>query len=109
MDQPDAAHDRGLRPEIDGLAADIDVAVVERLQHLRQGEAVGEQLVEIDGDLVGLCLAAPAGDIDDARHRLEAALENPVLDRLEVGDASSRAARRCDSGRSRRSGSSGEI
>ena len=40
VDQPDTAHDRGLGTEIDGLAADIDVAVVEGLQHLRQGEAI---------------------------------------------------------------------
>ena len=85
MDQADAAHHRRLRPEIDGLAADIDVAVVERLQHLRQGQAVVDQLVQVDGDVIGLGLAAPAGDVDHARHRLEAALQNPVLDRLQVG------------------------
>ena len=79
--------------EIDRLAADIDVAVVEGLQHLRQRQPVVDQPVEIDGDVVGLGLAAPAVDVDDARHRLEAALQHPVLDRLEIGH---RIARRPD-------------
>src|SRR6516162_4307335 len=87
VDQSDAADDRRLGPEIDGLAADIDIAVVEHLQYLRQCNSVGEQLVEIDGDVVSLGFAAPAGDVDDPRHRLEAALENPVLNSLEIGDA----------------------
>src|SRR5271155_1681902 len=92
VDQPDAADDRGLRPEIDGLAADIDVAVVERLQHLRQGDPLRQQTIEIDGDLVGLGLAAPPGDVDDPGHRLEPALEYPILDGLEIGDAEARGA-----------------
>ena len=84
MDQRDAAHDRRLWPEIDGLSADVDVAVVEDLQHLRQGQAVGYQPVEIDRDLIRLCLSAPAIDVDDPRHRLEAAFEDPILNRLQI-------------------------
>ena len=69
MDQSDAAHHGRLRADIDGLAADIDVAVAQRLQHLRQRQAVLPPAMLIDADLVGLGLAAPAGDIDHARAR----------------------------------------
>ncbi len=39
-DQSDAADHRRLRTDIDGVAADIDVGVADRLQQLRQGQAV---------------------------------------------------------------------
>ena len=86
MDQADAAHDRRLRSDIDGLAADVDVAVAQCLQHLRQCDAVVLQAVLVDVDIVGAGLAAPAGHIDDTRYRLEAPLQHPVLESLEVGD-----------------------
>ena len=83
-DQADAAHHRRLLPDIDGVAADIDVGVADGLQQLRQRQPVRDQLVEIDLQLVGLGLAAPAGDVDDAGHGAEAALQHPVLQRLEI-------------------------
>ena len=86
-DQADAAHHGGLRADVDGVAADIDVGVGDRLQHLRQRQPVGDQSVEIDLQFVGLGLAAPAGDVDDAGHGAEAALQHPVLQRLEVEHA----------------------
>ena len=86
-DQADAAHHGGLRADIDGVAADIDVGIADGLQQLRQRQAVGDQLVEIDLQLVGLGLAAPAGDVDHAGHGAEAALQHPVLQRLEVEHA----------------------
>ena len=49
VDLADAAYHRRLRADVDRLAADVDVAVAERLQHLRQREAVGGELGEIDG------------------------------------------------------------
>ena len=85
MNQADAAHHRRLSAEIDGLAADIDVGVAERREHLRHRQSVAHQLVLIDRDVVSLGLAAPTGHIDDSRHRLEAPLEHPVLERLEIG------------------------
>ena len=85
VDQPDAAHHCCLWTEIHRLAADIDIGVVQRRQHLRNGQAVMQQLVLVDVDFIGLGLAAPAGDVDHARHRLEATLQHPVLDRFEVG------------------------
>ena len=86
-DQADAAHHGGLRADIDGIAADIDVGIADGLQQLRQRQAVGDQLVEIDLQLIGLGLAAPAGDVDHAGHGAEAALQHPVLQRLEVEHA----------------------
>src|SRR5581483_10130622 len=86
-DEPDATHHGDLRPDVDRIAADIDVAVAQRLQQLRQREAVGHELVEVDLQLVGLGLAAPAGDVDDARNGAEAALQHPVLQGLEVEHA----------------------
>ena len=86
-DQADAAHHGGLRADIDGVAADIDVGIADRLQQLRQRQAVGDQLVEVDLQLVGLGLAAPAGDVDHAGHGAEAALQHPVLQRLQVEHA----------------------
>src|SRR5579863_7057171 len=87
MDEPDAAHDRDLRSKIDRLSPDIDVAVVKGLQHLRQGDAVLDQAIEIDGDIIGFGLPAPSGDVDHAGQGLEPALEYPVLYGLEVGEA----------------------
>ena len=82
-DQPDATDDRDLRADVDRAAADVDVAVGQRLQHLRQRDAVGDELVDVDLQLIRLGLAAPAGDVDDARHRTEAALQHPILQGLE--------------------------
>src|ERR1700682_4493193 len=86
-DQADAAHHGGLRADIDGVAADIDVGIAHRLQQLRQRQSVGDELVEIDLQLIGFGLAAPAGDVDHAGYRAEAALQHPVLQRLEVEHA----------------------
>ncbi len=85
MDQADAADDGRLGPEVHRLAADVDVGVVQGLQHLRQGHAEGDQLLVVDRDVVGAGLAAPAGDVDDPGHGLEAALQHPVLQGLQVG------------------------
>jgi hypothetical protein len=42
--------------------------------------------VLVDGNVVRLGLAAPAGHVDDARHRFEAPLQHPVLERLQIGN-----------------------
>ena len=86
-DKADAANDSDLRADVDRAAADIDVAVVQRLQHLRQRDAVGDQLVHVDLEFIGLRLAAPAGHVDHARHRAESALQHPILQGLEVEHA----------------------
>src|ERR1700681_3928799 len=86
-DQADAAHHGGLRSDVDGVAADIDVGIADGLQQLRQCQAVGDQLVEVDLQLIGLGLAAPAGDVDDAGHRAKTPLQHPVLQRFQVEHA----------------------
>ena len=91
-DLADAADHRRLRAEIDRVGADIDVGAVQRVEHLLQRDAVGQELVEVDGDVEGLALAAPRRDVDHARHRLEPAQQDPVLDGLEVGHAVARRA-----------------
>ena len=87
MNEADAAHHGGLAADIDGVAADIDVGIGHRLQQLRQRQAIGDQLVEIDLQLKRLGLAAPAGDIDHAGHGAEAALQHPVLQGFQVEHA----------------------
>ena len=57
-------------------------ALAAALQHLWQADAILHQRVEVYADLVSLRFAAPAGDVNDARNRFEAALKDPVLDRL---------------------------
>ena len=91
-DLADAADYRRLRAEIDRVGADIDVGAVQRVEHLLQREAVGQEPVEADSDVECLALAAPARDVDHARHRLEPAQQDPVLDGLEVGHAVARRA-----------------
>src|SRR5271166_1913219 len=86
MDQADTADDRRLRPKIHCLPAYVNVSVVECLEDLGDGEAVLNQLVFVDGDLVGLGLAGPTADVHHTRNGLEAALKNPILDGLQVHD-----------------------
>ena len=86
-DQADPAHDCRLRTEIDDVSADIQVAAAQCLQQLRQREVVGDELVEIDLQLEGFGLSAPADDIHDAWNGTEAALQNPVLQSLQVEHA----------------------
>src|SRR5260370_6492500 len=62
-DQADTPHHGGLRSDVDGIAADIDVGIADGLQQLRQRQAVGDPLVEVYLQLVGLGLAAPAASV----------------------------------------------
>ena len=74
-------------PMLTVLPPTLMLALLDGLQHLRQRQPVGDQLVEIDLQFIGLGLAAPAGDVDHAGHGAEAALQHPVLQRLEVEHA----------------------
>src|ERR1700722_1863297 len=85
MNQTHAPHHRRLRAEIHRLAADIDVGIAESSQYLRDRQSVAHQLALVDGNIVGLSLAAPSGHVDDAGNRLETALQYPVLQRFQVG------------------------
>ena len=69
---------------LDEAAAGVDVVVGELLLDLADGEAVGDELVGIDADLVLARDAAEAGDVDYAGDGLELLFELPVLERLEL-------------------------
>src|SRR5215510_2161878 len=86
-DEANAAHHRRLASNIERVAADIDVAVVERLQDLRKRQAVGHQLVDVDLQLEDFGLAAPPGHVDDSGHRPEPPLQHPILQGLEIEHA----------------------
>ncbi len=86
-DEAHAAHHGRLLADIERLTADVYVGVVQRLHQLRQGEADRLQLEQIHRHLVSLGLAAEPHDVDDARNRLEAPLQYPVLQRLEISHA----------------------
>ena len=90
LDQTDAADDRRLGSEVQGLAADIDIGIANRRDHLRHRNAIASHPVTIKRDLVAFRFAAPAGHVDDARHGLKAALQHPVLKGLQVGQAIAR-------------------
>src|SRR4029077_5343079 len=82
--QADAAHHRRLRSDVEGLTADVEIGVTDRLQYLRQRQLVGGEEALVHSNRIRAGHAAPAGDIDYARHGLEAPLEHPVLQRLRV-------------------------
>ncbi len=86
-DEADTAHDRGLGTEIDRIAANVDVAVIERLQHLWKRQAVSHELVEIHLQLEDFGFPAPSRHIDHSRHCPKAPLQDPVLQCLEIHDA----------------------
>src|SRR5215475_10319264 len=86
-DEANATHHRRLAANIERVAADIDVAVVERLQDLRKRQAVGHQFVDVDLQLENLGLAAPPGYVDDSGHRPEPPLQHPILQGLEIEHA----------------------
>ena len=84
VNQSDAAHNIGLRAALDDVAANIDVAVGDGLVELQRTNAIGSELVGVDTDLKGLHLTAEADDVGDAGHRPELALDDPVLQSLQL-------------------------
>ena len=68
VDQADAADIHRLLADIDAARADIDVRVADRADELRQGDAIGFELVEIGLDFVFLRGPAPGVDLHHAWH-----------------------------------------
>ena len=68
----------------DEVAAGIDVVVGDLLLHLADGEAVGDEFVGIDANLILACDTPKAGDIDHAGDGFELLFELPVFERLEI-------------------------
>ena len=77
--QADAAHGHGDLALVDVVAAHGGIAVRQGRLQLGQGDAVAPQAVRVGLDLVASHRAAEAGDVHDARHRAELALQYPVL------------------------------
>src|SRR5262249_32934065 len=82
-DDADAAHVDLLLPHRDGPAADVGVPGRDRRHDLRQGQAVGHHLVEVDLGLILLGLAAEHRHVGNAGHNAQLALHDPVLQRLQ--------------------------
>ena len=91
--QPDTPHNCRLRAQIDDISADIQVASAQRLQQLRQGQPVGDELIEVDLQFKCLGFPPPANDIHDPGHGAKAALQNPILKSLSDRARYSRAGR----------------
>jgi hypothetical protein len=83
-DQADALHHRRWAADADGARADRGVAGPDRVDHLRQGKAVRVQARQVDHHRIGLGAPAEAGDVHHAGHALEAAVQHPFLQRLQL-------------------------
>src|SRR5271170_7464478 len=84
MNKADATNYCCLRPNVQSLAANVHIAVIQRLQHLRQGQPILVKLVEINCDLIGLSFSTPTIDINYAGYRLESAFKYPILNGFQI-------------------------
>ena len=92
VDQADAPDIDRLLADIDAARADIHIRIADRGHELRQRDPIGLQLVEVRLDLVFLRGSAPGIDLHHAGHGEQAALQDPVLDGPEIGQAEMRRA-----------------
>ena len=70
----------------DVAAADVAVVLLDRLDHLVEGQAVLDEAVGVDADLVLLLVAAPAVDLGRALHCPQLGPDDPVVDGAQLGD-----------------------
>ena len=73
-----------LAAEREDVAADVGVRLGDRVLDLLERDVVLPQQPGVDQHLVLLDRAAVAGHVDHAGHRLQGALEDPVLHGLEL-------------------------
>ena len=104
VDESNTTHDVGLRTALDDVTADVDVAVGDGLIELERTDAVGGKLVGIDADLEGLHLTAETDDVGNAGHGAQLALDDPVLQRLQLAHRPLVAAQRVAVNLARRTG-----
>ena len=83
IDQPDFADVDLLQALLNETAAGIGVVVGELLLDLGEAQAVGDQFVGIDADLIFAGGAAEAGDVDDIGNGFEIFFDDPVFERLQ--------------------------
>src|SRR6516162_3605593 len=87
VEEADTADVYRLLPKIDGASAHVAIGVADGGEHLLQCDVVGVELVQIDFDLEFLGGPAPGDDLDDALDGQEAALQDPVLNRAQIGQS----------------------
>ncbi len=74
------------RRNLQRFAAHIAVAFANRIDHIVQADAVIDELVRIDVDLVLLHEAADAGHLGHAFDRTERIFERPILQAAQLGE-----------------------
>jgi hypothetical protein len=84
LDEADAADGEGVLPAGDVAAAGVGIVGGHGVEDLLEGEVVAAQPPRVDGDLILLDAAAPGDDVHHARDLPELALEDPVLERLQL-------------------------
>src|SRR5579871_2940698 len=73
-----------LQPGFDEAADGVDVVHLQGLLHLSEREAVGNEFVRIDADLIFARGSAEADDVDDIWNGFELLFERPVLESFEL-------------------------
>jgi hypothetical protein len=77
---------------LSAVARSADVGVAERADQLRHRDAIGLELFQIRLDVEFLGCAPQRVDGDNTRNREQAAGDDPVLDRAEIGQPEMRRA-----------------
>ena len=83
VDQSDGADVDLLQTLLDEASAGVDVVVGELLLDLGQAQAVGDEFVGVDANLIFAGGAAEAGNVDDVGHGFEILFDDPVFDGLQ--------------------------
>ena len=89
--KPIPRHVVRLRAQAQDVAADVCVRLGDRVFDLLERDTVMPELPRVDEHLILLDGPAKAGDIDHSWHRLQLALEHPILDRLELVEGVTRS------------------
>jgi len=87
IEETDTPDVHRLLPKTDRASAHIAIGVADCGEHLRYCDVVGVELVQIDVNLEFLSSPAPGDDLDDTFDGQEAALDDPVLNCAQIGQA----------------------
>src|SRR5690606_8300137 len=68
----------------DETAADVAVVRTQRVEDIIERQAVADEAVEVDDDVVLLALASPGVHLRDAGNRSKARLDHPVVERRQL-------------------------
>ena len=85
--QTQAADIHRLLAHTDGTSADIGVGIANRGKYLLQRQTIAFQLLRVHLNVVFLGGTAPGHNLSHARYGQQAALDDPVLDTAQVGEA----------------------